>query len=102
MTHPDVSAASGLGRAETPWIGHAHELLANHQIEMIMFLRWHTQGKNADMSRHAKMDDQRAMIKIDQQIFAAPAGTAYRMAAQGLRQRRRERPAWESPAIRLR
>ena len=52
------------------------------------------------MPGHAEMDDQRAVIKSDQQIFAASPCAAYRAPGQALRQIGRKRPAQATVAQR--
>src|SRR3569832_2247595 len=72
-------------------------MLIEHEIEMIVFLRVRVGGQNAQMPRHAKMYDQRAMIEAEQQVFAASASAAYRATNQKLVQSFRKWPA--QPAV---
>ena len=60
---------------------------------MIMFLRRRVRRQHAQMARHAEVDDQGAVRKGDQQVFAAPPGVQDAPAGQQRRQAGREGPA---------
>jgi hypothetical protein len=68
-------------------------LLAEQQIEMIMFLRWMIRRENAQMTGHAQMDDQRAMRKVNQEIFAPSARRYDTLAREQLVETYGKRPA---------
>ena len=80
-------------RTEATRIAESQYLGADLHVEMIVLLRGHVLRQDANVTGHAKVNDQRAMIEMDQQIFAAPSGAAHRAAGQRLCQLQWKRPA---------
>ena len=60
-------------RTESTRIGKPHDLRAQQQIEMIMFLGRMSFWQHTQVTGHTQMNDQGAMRKVNQEIFATPA-----------------------------
>ena len=67
--------------------------VAHDQVEVIVFLQLGPERKHAQMARHAQVDDERACVETDQQVFTAPADLRDALAGQGDGQVGREGPA---------
>ena len=63
------------------------------QIDMIMRARRLPSRHEAKASRHAEMDDERALAEVQQQILAAPLDVLEALAGQPLGQPFGQRPA---------
>jgi hypothetical protein len=80
-------------RSEAARIGQSQQLIADGKVEVIVLFRRHSERQYAQVSGHAEMYYQSAMIESDQQILAASPGAADLATAEPLREVRRERPA---------
>ncbi len=78
--------------AEAPRIAQPQHAVAQHEVEVIVFLRRCARREHAQASGHAQMQYQMAVAAIDQQIFAAPFHRAYRAPGK-LAHSLRHRPA---------
>ena len=67
-------------RAEAARVSKPHDLRAQQQIEMIMFLGRMTFRQHAQVTGHAQMNDQRAVREMNQEIFTAPARRQHTLA----------------------
>lgn len=79
--------------AEAARIGHAHDLLTDLQVEMVMFFGRRAARQYPQMARHAKVHDKRPVIEPDQEIFSAPSRRADALTAQEFGEAFWERPS---------
>jgi hypothetical protein len=79
--------------AEAARIGHAHDLAADFEVEVVVLLRRDARRQDAQVAGHAQVHDQRAMVEMDQQVLAAPPGAADHAPGQQGMQALRKRPA---------
>ena len=73
----------------------AQRALAGEQIEMVVRARGRQGWRKVQAARHAQVQQQQALVKVQQQVLAAPAHTAH-----GAVRQRRHRVA-QGPAQRL-
>jgi len=87
-------AAMPQHRAETARVAQAHQhAVVQRQIEVVVFFRRRARGQEAQAAGHAKVQDQRAMLELHQQILAAPPERTDDSSAQQPGQVFRDRPA---------
>jgi hypothetical protein len=67
--------------AEAARIIQPQQRLSHEHIEMIMFPGRRRDRQQVQVARHAEMNDQRAVVEFEQQVFAAPAHAAHSLAA---------------------
>jgi hypothetical protein len=79
--------------AEAAWICQSHQKPAGDEIEMVMLVGRRSCRQYAQMPRHAEVNDERALLEIQQQIFPTTSGAPDRLAHQLLFKTYRKRPA---------
>ncbi len=70
-------------RAKAAWVAQAQGDIAEHQVDVIVFLRCRLGRYQPQAARHAQMDQQMAAAEIQQQVLAAPRDGAQTLADEG-------------------
>ena len=78
---------------EAARVGHAHDLASDFEVEVVVLLWGDARRQDAQVAGHAQVHDERAMVEMDQQIFAASPGAADHAPGQERMQALGERPA---------
>ncbi|MDB5853499.1 MAG: hypothetical protein JWR22_1540 [Herminiimonas sp.] len=68
--------------AEAARIGKSHDHRADNEIEMVMLVGGSLGRQYAKVARHAEVNDESAMLEVEQQIFSASPGASNRLANQ--------------------
>jgi hypothetical protein len=79
--------------AEAARICKSHDHRADNEIEMVMLVRGGLDRQNAKVAGHAKVNNESAMLEVEQQIFSTSPGASNRLANQLLLKIKRKWPA---------
>src|SRR5262245_59486348 len=72
--------------AESPRIGQTQRLAAEFEVDVIVWAGCRTGANDSQASRHSEMDDQRAGLGLQHEIFGATKDARDALAARMLRQ----------------
>ena len=79
--------------SEPPRVAQAQQRLPESQVHVVVDLRRFRTGYDPQAAGHAQMNDQTAVVEVDQQVLGAPAHAAYAFAPQPGLETGRYRPS---------